>query len=49
MEEQVIEWVQIHSKKKINERDLASMNPTELKGILDICYKKVGKKRFTIE
>jgi len=24
---------------EINERDLASLNPTELKGLLDICYK----------
>lgn len=28
---------------EINERDLASMNPTELKGILDICYKMISQ------
>ena len=28
---------------EINERDLASMNPTELKGILDVCYKMVSQ------
>lgn len=28
---------------EINERDLASMNPTELKGLLDICYKIVSQ------
>lgn len=28
---------------EINERDLASMNPTELKGILDICYKMLAQ------
>ena len=28
---------------EINERDLASMNPTELKGILDICYKIISQ------
>jgi len=28
---------------EINERDLASMNPTELKGILDICYKMIAQ------
>ena len=28
---------------EINERDLASMNPTELKGILDVCYKMISQ------
>ena len=28
---------------EISERDLASMNPTELKGILDICYKIISQ------
>ena len=28
---------------EINERDLLSMNPTELKGILDICYKMISQ------
>tara|TARA_R100001443_G_scaffold7321_2_gene16569 strand:- start:1880 stop:2374 length:495 start_codon:yes stop_codon:yes gene_type:complete len=28
---------------EINERDLASMNPTELKGILDVCYKMLAQ------
>ena len=28
---------------EINERDLASMNPTELKGLLDICYKMISQ------
>ena len=28
---------------EINERDLASMNPTELKGILDVFYKMVSQ------
>ena len=28
---------------EINERDLASMNPTDLKGILDICYKIISQ------
>ena len=29
----------IKIKKKKKKKDLASMNPTELKGILDVCYK----------
>jgi len=28
---------------EISERDLASMNPTELKGILDVCYKIISQ------
>ena len=28
---------------EINERDLASMNPTELKGILDVCYMMISQ------
>ena len=28
---------------EINKRDLASMNPTELKGILDVCYKMISQ------
>tara|TARA_R110002020_G_scaffold139117_5_gene309827 strand:- start:257 stop:757 length:501 start_codon:yes stop_codon:yes gene_type:complete len=28
---------------EINERDLASLNPTELKGLLDICYKMISQ------
>jgi hypothetical protein len=28
---------------EINERDLAPMNPTELKGILDVCYKMISQ------
>ena len=28
---------------EINERDLASMNPTELKGILAVCYKMISQ------
>ena len=28
---------------EISERDLASMNPTELKGLLDICYKIISQ------
>lgn len=28
---------------EINERDLASLNPTELKGLLDVCYKMLAQ------
>jgi hypothetical protein len=28
---------------EINERDLASLNPTELKGLLDVCYKMISQ------